>query len=172
MDTFWKKCGTCSREISFGSKYYVCSVSTCGERRIGMNFCSVACWDTHRALMRHRGDAGAVEMTAPTRERAVRDAQAEQAGMRSESAGGKRKWATLKRDVASRRPSDVDEGEILVVASRVKAYIRERSGMNTGASTMRELTKHIVRLCHRGIENARREGRKTVLDRDIPFSDM
>ncbi len=137
-----------------------------------MNFCSVACWDTHRALMRHRGDAGAVEMIAPTGEEAGREERVGQTGRMSEWAGGRRKWATLKRDAASRRSSEIDDGEILVVASKVKTYIRQLSGMNTSTSTMRELTKCIMRLCRRGIENARREGRKTIMDRDIPSSDM
>jgi len=63
------------------------------------------------------------------------------------------------------------ETDILVVASKVKKYIKDRGDMNTGASVMDVLTKHIMAICDRSIESARLAGRKTVLDRDIPDPD-
>lgn len=59
-------------------------------------------------------------------------------------------------------------GEILVVASKVKSYIRAKSGFNTSASTITALSTEIRKLCDQAVENARGEGRKTVMDRDIP----
>lgn len=57
--------------------------------------------------------------------------------------------------------------DILIVASKLKDYIRARSDMNTSASVM-DILSDIVRIeCDRAIDNARREGRKTVLDRDF-----
>ncbi len=57
--------------------------------------------------------------------------------------------------------------DILIVASKLKDYIRARSDMNTSASVM-DILSDIVRIeCDRAIESARREGRKTVLDRDF-----
>ncbi len=55
----------------------------------------------------------------------------------------------------------------LVIASKVKAYIKNNSGMNTSASTMAALTKIVEEECQKAVENARREGRKTVMDRDF-----
>ncbi len=57
--------------------------------------------------------------------------------------------------------------DILIVASKLKDYIRAKSGMNTSADVMGRLSE-IVRLhCHKAIENAERDGRKTVMDRDF-----
>jgi histone H3/H4 len=57
--------------------------------------------------------------------------------------------------------------QILVVASKVKAFIKEKSGMNTSASVMEALSKVIERECEKAIENAKRDKRKTVMDRDF-----
>lgn len=60
--------------------------------------------------------------------------------------------------------------EVLVVVSKLKAYIKARSGMNTSDGVIPVLSDEIRRLCDRAIENATREGRKTVMDRDFPRS--
>ena len=61
-----------------------------------------------------------------------------------------------------------EDKEILVIASKVKQYIRSRSDMNTSANVMAVLSDRIRALCDEAIENARRDKRKTVKDRDIP----
>ena len=48
-----------------------------------------------------------------------------------------------------------DSNEVLVVASKVKGYIRERSGMNTSANVLEALSQKIRGLCDVAIENAR-----------------
>ena len=57
--------------------------------------------------------------------------------------------------------------EVLIVASKLKNYIRAKSGMNTSASVMDALSAKVRQLCDQAIENAKREGRKTVMDRDF-----
>ncbi len=57
--------------------------------------------------------------------------------------------------------------DILVVASKLKSYIKEKSGMSTSANVMPRLSEEIRRLCDQAIENAQRDGRKTVMDRDF-----
>ena len=57
--------------------------------------------------------------------------------------------------------------DVLVVASKLKGYIREKSGMNTSASVLNALSDRIRELCDQAIENARNDGRKTVKDRDF-----
>jgi hypothetical protein len=59
--------------------------------------------------------------------------------------------------------------DVLVVVSRFKAYVRERFGMNTSDSVMDALSDHLRAICHRAAENARSDGRKTVMDRDFEF---
>ena len=57
--------------------------------------------------------------------------------------------------------------DILVVTSKVKKYIKEKSEMNTSAETIDVLSKAIEKLCAKGIESAKADGRKTVMARDI-----
>lgn len=60
-----------------------------------------------------------------------------------------------------------DSNEVLVVASKVKAYIKQKGDMKTSASVLTALSDRIRSMCEEAIENARSDGRKTVLDRDI-----
>jgi histone H3/H4 len=60
-----------------------------------------------------------------------------------------------------------DNKEVLVVASKIKNYIRSKSDMNTSAGVFDVLSDRIREMCDKAIENALRDGRKTVKDRDI-----
>lgn len=57
--------------------------------------------------------------------------------------------------------------DVLVVASKVKKYIKDKADMNTSASTIDVLSEAVARLCDQAIESARSDGRKTVKDRDV-----
>lgn len=57
--------------------------------------------------------------------------------------------------------------DVLVVTSKVKKFIKEKAGCNTSAETVDILSKAIERLCQKGIDSAKADGRKTVMDRDI-----
>jgi len=57
--------------------------------------------------------------------------------------------------------------DTLVVVSKVKTFVKNKSQMNTSASAMPALTKVVEDACERAIENARRDGRKTIMDRDF-----
>ncbi len=57
--------------------------------------------------------------------------------------------------------------EVLVVASKVKKLIKDRSAMNTSATAMDALSKVVERECARAIERAQADKRKTVMDRDF-----
>ena len=56
---------------------------------------------------------------------------------------------------------------VLVVASKVKGYIKEKSGMSTSATVMDALTKVVEHECNKAIESAQSDKRKTVMDRDF-----
>jgi histone H3/H4 len=60
-----------------------------------------------------------------------------------------------------------DDKEVLVVASKIKNYIRSKSDMNTSSGVLDVLSDRIREMCDKAIENALRDGRKTVKDRDI-----
>jgi len=57
--------------------------------------------------------------------------------------------------------------ETLVVISKLKAYIRTKAGMNTAANVAPALSEAIRNMCDQAIEQAKGEGRKTVMDRDF-----
>ena len=57
--------------------------------------------------------------------------------------------------------------EVLVVASKVKAYIKNKAGMNCSASVIESLSDKVRAVCDEAIENARTGKRKTVQDKDI-----
>ena len=61
----------------------------------------------------------------------------------------------------------MSDGDILVVVSKLKAYIREKSGMNTSGNVAPALSNVICALCDQAIERAEKAGRKTVMDRDF-----
>ena len=63
--------------------------------------------------------------------------------------------------------SEESKGEVLVVASKLKEYIRKKSGMNTSATVLDALSAKLRMLCDQAIENAKTDGRKTVMDRDF-----
>jgi D-serine deaminase-like pyridoxal phosphate-dependent protein len=167
----WKKCSSCKKPIKLGAKYYVCSVSTCTNQRTGYVFCGVSCFETHLPGARHR-DAAAIEMRAPANAAAAAAAAAD--GAAEGTAVGTRRIVTPPNQqpgsTASQpaRPGQLPQ-EVLVIASRLKDYIFARSEYNTSASVMDVLSQHLRILCDRAIDNARAEGRKTVMDRDFQF---
>ena len=57
--------------------------------------------------------------------------------------------------------------DVLVVTSKVKKLIKDQGQMNTSAETIDVLSKAIERLCAKGIDSAKADGRKTVMARDI-----
>ena len=58
--------------------------------------------------------------------------------------------------------------DMLIVVSKLKKYIRDRSGMNTSDAVADMLGDHVRSVCDEAIRTAARDGRKTVLDRDVP----
>jgi len=111
--------------------------------------------------MNHR-DAGAFERRAPT------EAQwkAEQA-LATQVAPSAPVEQKLKKVVQPEESHQVTENDVLVVVSKVKAYIRARSGMNTSDRVMDLLSDRIRVLADEAIRRAEQNERKTVLDRDV-----
>ena len=57
--------------------------------------------------------------------------------------------------------------EVLVVVSKLKTYIKEKSGMNTSGNVMPVISDRLRQMCDEAIRNAQSDGRKTVMDRDF-----
>jgi len=162
----FKVCSTCRKPIAFGASYYQCSVSTCQRGKTALYFCSVECWDAHLPMMRHR-EAWAEAAKAPTR--------AEWELQQAEEAAGAAKSAEerIVNENQSNATSASSGGgaemsqDVLIVVSKLKAYIKSKSGMNTSDGIVPVLSNLVREICDRAIESARSDGRKTVLDRDI-----
>ena len=61
-------------------------------------------------------------------------------------------------------------GDTLVVASKIKKRIKDKSGLNTSAAVMERLSEFVAQECDKAIASAQRDNRKTVLDRDFHFN--
>ncbi len=64
--------------------------------------------------------------------------------------------------------SDVTDQDVLIVVSKMKKYIKDRSGMNCSDSVADMISEHVRAVCDEAIRSAARNERKTVLDRDVP----
>jgi histone H3/H4 len=163
----FKLCTTCKKPIGFGASYLQCSVSTCNRAKLAQFFCTLACWDAHLPEAKHR-DAWAEPMTAPTREAFLREQQDELQREQRASAreSSMSEEAEKRRRIIGAATEDLPK-DVLVVVSKLKAYIKARSGMNTSDSVTEVLSNQIRKLCDAAIEVAQADGRKTVLDRDF-----
>lgn len=166
MPALWRRCSSCKKDISLGEAYYVCSVSTCRQKKTDYAFCDLECWDRHIPVERHRGDtASAIEKRAPRTAESSSDLPTTQT--KSSDTPERRRIILSNSSVESApRPTSGDD-EVLVVVSKVKKYISDKSGMNTAASAMDALTQRVKILCDQAILEARNDGRKTVMDRDF-----
>jgi hypothetical protein len=174
MAETWLKCSACKNPIAYGATHWVCSVSTCNRSRTRLVFCTVSCWDSHVAILRHR-DAWAVDAKAPTKQAW----EAELAAHPPEPAAPEApKPAAPRRVVGDASPATAaaaeglklaeTEREVLIVVSKMKKYIKDRSGMNCGDAVADVLSEHIRAICDEAIRAAGRNDRKTVLERDVP----
>lgn len=115
-------------------------------------------------MMRHR-EAWAETAQAPTRAEWELQ-QAEEAARAAKSA---------EERIVNENQSNVSTGgggtdipqDVLIVVSKLKSYIKAKSGMNTSDGIVPVLSNLVREICDRAIESARADGRKTVLDRDI-----
>jgi histone H3/H4 len=77
----------------------------------------------------------------------------------------------VRRIVNSSVPSGLKsspmETEILIVASKLKQYVKDKHDLSTSANVMDALSREVRRLTDRAAEKAMAEGRKTLMDRDF-----
>lgn len=175
--THWRLCSSCKRELPFESTYYVCSVSTCNRKRMALTFCSLPCFEAHVPTVRHR-EAWAEQERAPSRAQYERELAEEEAQAASAAAAPAQPQSAPTRRVVGSAPAPQPSGpivleeaglprDILIVVSKLKAYVRARSGMNTSDAAMEVLSDHVRELCDAAIRHAASDGRKTVLPRDF-----
>ena len=173
----WRRCSSCKAPIRFGAVYWVCNVSTCNQKRTGLVFCTVSCWDAHLSVVRHRA-SWALEKRAPSelewrREKAAEAGPAQVVRLPKPAAPARESspGAPHRIFAASDRPTpprgEEIPREILIVTSRLKAYVQARSGMNTSDAVLEPLSDAVRRLCDQAIRKAALAERKTILARDF-----
>jgi hypothetical protein len=159
----YKLCSICRKPIDFGKSYFQCSVSTCNRGKVALFFCTLECWNAHLPDARHR-EAWAEPVTAPSREAWEREQAAEAEAERTRAqAKGTHKDAPIRPAA----PGAPVPKEVLIVVSKAKDYVKQRSTMSTSDGIFDRLSDRIRRLCDEAIDNAARDGRRTVLDRDV-----
>jgi len=165
MNNRWRRCSSCKSDLAFGITYWVCNVSTCNRPRTGLFFCSVSCWEAHLPLMRHR-ESWAVEKTAPSRDSWERE-QIEQSAPKPVTTAP----AQASRKVVATSTSEGGGGElpmdVLIVASKLKKYVKAKSGMRTADSCIDALSTIVRDACNEAIRRAGEDGRQTIMDRDF-----
>jgi hypothetical protein len=156
-EVVWRRCSACKKPIATGAVYWVCSVSTCNRERTALAFCTVECWEVHLPGANHR-EAWAVEKRAPASPPLSRD----------RAAGGDRGGRRLLVREETKPSAPRVPREVLIIASRLKDYIRAKSGYNTSDGVLDPLSDIVRRVCDEAIRSAQREGRMTVMERDLP----
>ena len=162
MSNAWRRCSSCKSPIAYEAIYWVCNVSTCNRKRTALAFCTTDCWDVHLGVVYHR-KSWAIEERAPaeadTVEGRLSAPRAKRPPRRIVTSSPAAKAAGLEVEVLPR--------DALIVSSKLKAYIKASSGMSTSDRVQGVLSDEVRKLANRAIQNARRAGRKTVLDRDF-----
>ncbi len=198
MAEAWMKCTECRNEIAYGAVYWECSVSTCNRSRMPLYFCSVVCWDSHLSTVRHRDayavevrapsketwqQTQAASAAVPLPRAMMSTPDRPMSGATSNPAPRPMPQASSPVQVTTRRavdagPSTHTEGnvtfteltdrDLLIVVSKLKKYIKDRSGMNCSDAVAEMLSDHVRVVADEAIRAAGRDERKTVLDRDVP----
>lgn len=141
----WRKCAICKKAINYGAIYQQCSVSTCKKH----SYCSVSCWDSHVPIMNHKS-AWAEEERAPRFE--------------TSASPVRRVIVSTSQSVSKDVSGDAD---ILIVASKLKAYIKNKADMNVSANVLEALSDIVRQKADDAIYKAKKEGRKTVMNKDF-----
>ena len=91
----------------------------------------------------------------------------EHAPFQSSKRGGSRRWGQLVAPSAGAQDDEMEKA-ILIVVSRMKDYIRWKSGFNASDRAAAPLSAIVRKACDEAIRAAERDERKTVLERDVP----
>ena len=168
--SYFRLCSSCKQELPFEGVYYACSVSTCNRKRTGLTFCSLPCFEAHVPTVRHR-EAWAEQQRAPSRSQWEKE-QAEEQAQEREPAKPRAERRIVGAGTSAGagsialREQDLPR-DILIVVSKLKAYVRARSGMNTSDGAIDTLSDIVRELCDGAIRKAGADGRRTVMDRDL-----
>ena len=130
-------------------------------------FCSVTCFERHLPGAKHR-TAAAIERMSPTFAQWKNQLLANEDGKAEGNSDlPNHSSQPVRRIVSVSNKQPQEAGEILVVVSKLKAYIKAKSDYNTSEGGMQVLSDYLRHICDEAILCARAEGRRTVMERDF-----
>ncbi|MDH4467890.1 MAG: hypothetical protein QE271_07520 [Bacteriovoracaceae bacterium] len=157
--SYWRKCGSCKKEIAYQTTYQVCGIASCQK----FAYCSVDCWSLHNSILNHKS-AWSEDRISPKKE---------ESNFLAESApptGVRRVVITPPKSGQQTNPASAvtySSDDILIVASKLKQFVKDKHDLNTSANVMKILSDHVRTFTDRAAMKAKSEGRKTLLDRDF-----
>ncbi len=83
---------------------------------------------------------------------------------------GERIQGMAKKIMISGAPSNaksIEAQEILIVASKLKDYVKNKHGLNTSGDVMEKLSAIVRVIADQACDHAKSQGRKTLMDRDF-----
>ncbi len=149
MSDYWKKCSVCKKEIGLQKLYQKCSISTCRKQA----FCSVDCWAVHDSVMGHKSAYAEEERAPAVQENSTHEEE-----------------RPKRRIVSSPSPQGQSSNlpmDTLIVVSKLKAYVKAKSDMNTSGDVPDELSHFVRAIVNLAVEEAYKDGRKTLMARDF-----
>lgn len=154
----WRKCSVCKTAIQYNKIYFKCSLSSCNRKIAPTQFCSVTCWDVHQSILNHKS-AGADEYRSP-----------KSAEVDPDKVGVPRRVLVRPKgpsDSGNQVAAGSFEKDVLIVVSKLKKYVNDRSGLNTSADVTEALSDIVRRECDKAIQKAHQAERKTLMARDF-----
>ena len=152
-NSYFKKCGKCQKVIDFGHIYQQCSITSCKK----LAYCSVDCWEYHNEVMGHK-NAYCTEEKAPKNFEPSSDLN------------GRKILLTPSGKSPTESSNDTDnENDILIVASKLKNFVKNKFDLNTSAEVMDTLSQMVRQICQDAAYRAKADGRKTLMSRDFKF---
>lgn len=149
----------------------------------------MTCWDAHVPTMSHRPGVWAIEERAPepaavppeSPARATASPPVERGVSPAGGGAPERRPTPVAAAAADRRSAptavaperrivptpEPARDEVLIIASRLKEFVKEEADFNTSAEVLEVLSDLVRRETRDAIRNARAEGRRTVMARDF-----
>lgn len=73
----------------------------------------------------------------------------------------------VKAEGKTKISDDQFNHDVLIVASKLKKYIKDKHNLSTSANVIERLSDIVRVAVDRAVDNAKKEGRKTLMDRDF-----
>lgn len=63
----------------------------------------------------------------------------------------------------------MSDKEVLIVVSKLKSHVKKTHNMSTAATVPAVLSEYVAKIISKAAENAQKDKRKTIMDRDFSF---